>query len=200
MSLSRLECFFLPSFFLGLKTGNGLSHATTTGETIAGRIRSRAISLSLCRNRSRRIFTYTWIWLSGPPAAAVVSLCLAVLLNPAADPFDHLEVDLDFCSESHIGIVGGTAADRRSGHLIDRSLAVLDDMYPLRMDRVGRIVHIGRLLVENSPSSHSSVPLAHSHSRKIVLHHSTNHLVVVVLDIGLEMVAAACAGCTGYEP
>ena len=121
-------------------------------------------------------------------------------MDPAAVPFDHLKVDLDFCNENHTGTVGRTAADRRAGRLVDCSLAVLEDMHPLRIGWVGRIVHIGRLLAENSPSLHSSVSLADSHSRSTVHHHLTNRSVVVVLDIGLEMVAAACVDCTRYEP
>lgn len=73
-------------------------------------------------------------------------------------------------------------------------------MHRLCIERGQRVGHIARPPVANFPCLCNPVHVAGSRSRNTVLHHSASRSVAAVLDIGLEMLVAASADCTGCEP
>jgi hypothetical protein len=176
-----------------------LSQATTTGEEIAGRIRSRAVIYTVSSIRGRFMSTYIWIWHLVLSGAVVVSLGVDVLSDPAFVPLDHWQVDLDSCNEVRTGIVDCAAADHSTGHLADCNLVEFADMHHSRIGPDQYAAHIARPTV-NNPSLCSLVLVAGSRSHNVVLHHSTSHSVALVLDIGLGMLVVGGGDCTGCEP
>jgi hypothetical protein len=177
-----------------------LSQATTTGESIAGKIRSRAVVIVISNIHGESMPTYIWFWLSCPSVAAVLSLYLDVLCDPASVLSDHWKLDPGFCNGDRTGTVDYAAVRHSAGQLVGRSFVETGDMYLPRTDQGPYGGHTADPPVGNNPTLHSPAPAAGSHSHNIVLPHSTTRSDWVVLGIDLEIVAPARADCADCKP
>lgn len=179
-----------------------MSQATTTGESVAGRILSRADMPTVSTTHGRLNSTYIWICLSGPSPAPDFFPYSDVLYDLASAAPDRGELVLEFCNDHRTGTVDWFAVVHCStGHLFDCRLEEPDDTRLLCIRQGRHCGHIAQPPAANISILRNSAAVAavDNCSHNIALRQTTTHPTAAVPDIDLSMIALAGADCSDGE-